>query len=168
MKVIFLDFDGVLNSGNYFNYAIRTNPDQEITEIDKMKHMLDPVAIKKLNAIIQQTDAKVVISSSWRDDRPLDEWRQMLELQGFQGEIIGITPNFGETDTGKKTGHGRRYEQIQAWLNAHDNVDGFVIIDDIIFMAYLSNHAVMTTYERGLEDKHIEEAVNMLKLGLYD
>ena len=55
--------------------------------------------------------------------------------------------------------------EIQAWLDdASPRPDAFVILDDVADMAHLAPHAVMTTWEEGLLDAHVDEA--LLRLGV--
>lgn len=60
MKVIFLDIDGVLNSGGsiFENYELYKHP--EFSHIPHPKHILP------LYEIIQKTGAYCVLSSTWR------------------------------------------------------------------------------------------------------
>jgi hypothetical protein len=51
-KIIFLDIDGVLNNSKWLKEN-KNNP-------------IDPAAVNRINVIMQKTDAKIVISSSWR------------------------------------------------------------------------------------------------------
>ena len=55
----------------------------------------DPDAVNRLNTIITLTGAKVVVSSSWRHGRSVEELQSILNQVGFVGEIIDITPYFG-------------------------------------------------------------------------
>lgn len=122
MKVIFLDVDGELTYGNYQN--------EETANIDINK-------VKLLKEICNKTDAKVVISSSWRgteDHTPKIYYilRKILaenniEVLGdtpyLKTEIIGNIPetiNLGEDLNIKcKYGTGRAAE-IQKWINEHE------------------------------------------------
>ena len=59
MKVIFLDIDGVLNSDEYFDKIENLNVQGIEREIDVNK-------IKLLKRAVDETKAKVVLTSSWR------------------------------------------------------------------------------------------------------
>ena len=72
MKVVFLDFDGVIN----------------IKDFSELK--FDSNCIKNLNKIIKQTNADVVISSAWRNNYTLDELQELLGNSGFIGKIVGL------------------------------------------------------------------------------
>lgn len=74
-KIIFLDFDGVLNSQLWY---IRTKGNREIDD-------LDTEAIGFLNTLIKNTGAKVVVSSTWRLNKTVDELQEILNRNGFKG-----------------------------------------------------------------------------------
>ncbi len=88
MKIIFLDIDGVLNceegyrSGECeykvapgFHYQGFYSPS---------KHLI--------NKLIEETGAKVVISSSWRKDG-LHRMQEIWKAEGMSGEVIDTTPS---------------------------------------------------------------------------
>jgi hypothetical protein len=106
MKVIFLDIDGVLN----------VIP----TEHDEFGCCFHKHFEYNLKHIIDQTNAKIVISSTWRLSG-LDEMKELWKKRGLAGEVIDITP-FGDIDN-------IRGDEIQVWLDNND-VKNYVIIDD--------------------------------------
>src|SRR5689334_1687229 len=105
MKVIFLDFDGVLNSLAFLR--------KEPGPLDR----LDPAAVARLSALAQRSGAKVVISSSWRLQRSLDDLRHLLRSLGFAGEVVGRTPDLTATVRVADSSAVRSME-IRAWLEA--------------------------------------------------
>jgi hypothetical protein len=123
MKVIFLDIDGVLNSGDdmrsRYNIGCLNGQPRIITHDDLNCQLFDERCCRWLEYIIRSTGAKIVISSSWRLNG-LDLMRKLWEKRGLFGDIIGVTPNFGNS----------RGEQIKAWLDANTHVVDYVIIDD--------------------------------------
>ena len=154
-RVIFLDIDGVLNSGRWYyergGYVPR--------DAD-MSAELDPSAIQCLNRIIDQTGAKVCISSSWRilEDECEANIAEMLAKRGFVGEVIGRTPIY----RGKCPEMTRRGLEIQAWIEASSPFDSICILDDSSDMAHLMPWLVQTTWAHGLTDEHVPCAVRML------
>ena len=66
----------------------------------------------------------------------------------------------------------KRSEEILEWLNINSkvyNIESFVILDDDklepsdeLSNPYLDLHLVKTTWEYGLEDKHIQLAIDIL------
>lgn len=64
MNYLFLDIDGVLNTGRYSNYLVENG----LCETDADGYLFDPEAVQNLEYIIEATDAKIVITSTWRLD----------------------------------------------------------------------------------------------------
>ena len=61
-KIIFLDFDGVLNTQHYqrlLNY-------QEKAWKDEYGAFFDPEAVLQLKRIVDATNADIVVESSWK------------------------------------------------------------------------------------------------------
>lgn len=118
-KIIFLDIDGVLNV-----YC----QDRDEFGCKFHKHFED-----NLRWIINETGAKIVISSSWRHDG-INKMRHMWKYRKLPGEIIDITPNV--TDV-VKSGVCEFYDQvdrgheIQLWIdNYKEKITSYCIIDD--------------------------------------
>ena len=77
--VIFLDFDGVLNTEQYQAWlAIEGKPKK-----DAWGPLFDPRAVANLQKIVEATDARIVISSSWRYIPTLGSLRMMWEVRGL-------------------------------------------------------------------------------------
>ena len=109
MKVIFLDFDGVLNitQGKNPTYL-------------KEFHF-EPILVKNLNNLLQKiTDLKIIVTSSWRDD--LEDAIDQLNKVGFSYEerILGSTEDLGH-----------RGEEILKVLELLD-IEKYLVIDDSI------------------------------------
>ncbi|TJZ75595.1 HAD domain-containing protein [Chitiniphilus eburneus] len=109
MKVLFLDFDGVLNS-------VRT-----ATAFGDYPHKLDQ--IQKFDAVALQlirnlnaAGVSIVISSAWRT---FCTQRDIERAMGLR--LAGETP---------KSASGRRGEEIKTWLDANPDVTEYAIVDD--------------------------------------
>jgi len=134
--------------------------------------MIDPTLVENLNKVIEQTDAKVVISSSWRYGNTTDELLLYLQKQGFTGEVIDRTPVWKEykDELGSLTANEfirfweyTRGNEIHMWLEKHD-VESFVILDDEvsdIFPVFPDNY-IRTDMERGFHSELIQEAIDKL------
>lgn len=135
MKIIFLDIDGVLNSGrSWIAFAHKTKQlDQEFSEADdpyfeRMTiNTIDPVAVGLVNKVLRDFDAKIVLSSSHRKHFPdgpekLELIRKYLTRLGLEGErCIGFTPSL----------YRKRGEEIEKWLNDHRQyVTHYIVLDD--------------------------------------
>jgi hypothetical protein len=149
MKVIFLDFDGVLNSWAFVN---RTNVKGGIIGID-------PEAVARLSRLMRDTGAHVVVSSTWRLFNTLEDLRRILTDAGLPKDqaalIIDKTPRL--------SGQHRGIE-IALWLKteAKQPVESFVILDDDSDMADLMDRLVQTSMDHGLTDHHVEIAKRIL------
>ena len=167
MKIIFLDIDGVINSAFEWvpmsergSYPINT----ALWDV----HDLTPKYIGRLNEIVDATGAKVVISSSWRIQYKHTELAKMLKTQGFTGEVIGETPIFSRTPDGVAQDRG---DEIKFWINTHDDIDSFVILDDTDFdgiVDYFYPQFVHIKKSTGLLPKHVEQAIKILNAKPHD
>jgi hypothetical protein len=158
MKVIFLDFDGVINS---LEYAMEDTERWNSGDLG----MIDERKVSLINEIIKETDAKVVISSTWRTVFDLDTLRSFLSQKGFIGEVIGATPKpFVMVYTMYGKTWSVRGEEIQEWLDKnYGEVEAFVILDDNSDMAHLTSKLVQTTWQEGMLPEHVATAIAMLK-----
>ncbi len=147
---IFLDIDGVILPGNFL-YG-KNNSLVIITE-DEFNNLC-PEAVARLNQITDATGAEIVVSSTRRMefDNILD-LRAWLKSQGITGVIRDRTPFL----------NSQRGKEIQDFLNSHkDHYEKFIIIDDDDDMLHLSNHLILTTFNEGLQDEHVREAIKRL------
>jgi len=156
VKVVFLDIDGVLNSHAF----VESIPQAERPSIIG----LDREAIRRLNRLVHQTGASVVVSSTWRLNRNRQQLQRVLDEHGFQGRVIGRTPRW---IAGRPVAGDARGFEIQAWLDAAADygidVDTFVILDDDSDMGHLADRLVKTTFAEGLRDEHVDTAIAMLR-----
>ncbi len=136
-RVIFLDIDGVLA-------PIRT--------WDRYGD-LDPACIAILNQIVACSGAGVVVASTWRHGKTVDELHAMLAAHGFTGRVVDKTP----TDLRGAA----RGDEIAAWLRQHA-VGGCVIIDDHADMGHLRSHLVQTHPAHGLRRTDVPPAMATL------
>lgn len=141
-KVVFLDIDGVLND--------------DMHELGKPA--IDSYMADILAYIICQTDAHIVLSSSWKEawarfaengyepqskrDDDLVLLKRLLDRNDLV--IEGGTPTWG-------SGPAARPHEIRAWLLTHPNVRSFVILDDDDFweFGWMNAHFVCTQTENG-------------------
>jgi hypothetical protein len=144
MKLIFLDFDGVLNSTQFF--IMCENRYIEGSRADRDIEAMCPISMSNLNHIMDQCeDVRVVISSSWRVGRGIKELKRILAKNGFKHEdkVIGKTPHRGVLNC--------RGEEIQDWIDKKFvKIDDFVILDDDEDMGKLKSHLYKTNPKHGL------------------
>lgn len=142
-KLIFLDIDGVLNTANYQTWRQLLGKDIS----DLHGYLFSPSAVRNLQRLIKWTNAKIILSSSWRLDG-LDVMRRMWTERKMPGEIYDITPYVNARDYPKFT----RGIEINTWLEKNGYLGRpYVILDDIDdFLPEQYNNVVLTNYKRGL------------------
>lgn len=154
--IIFLDFDGVLNSLAYARaHFERTGTPFGIIDIDRD-------AVARLNTLIERTGAEVVVSSSWRLGHSWDELSEILRAKGFKGRVIGVTPSHHRQVQGSVlVVSSARRDEIKAWIEEHTFQGPFVVFDDDSD-ASIEGHFIKTAWEDGLQDRHVEAAAEIL------
>jgi hypothetical protein len=182
VRVIFLDIDGVLNSESFGRALEDKHRQLGHGELERkrdttcncfaIENQIDDAAVARLNRLVAQTEAKIVISSSWRKLFDLAELKTVLLAHGLVAEIIGVTPNaFDETTrfdmtmeygaTGERLYRGH---EIDYWLRYQgEGVVHFVILDDGSDMEMHSRRLVQTDPDIGLCDDDVGLAIRMLE-----
>ena len=168
MNVIFLDFDGVLDTKHYNSYE----------DIEKR--------IKLLSEICKENDSKVVIEASSKnavDEETLEveeyaEWIKFIfkMFNKYGIECIGRTPNVEKTDSKGSIIDIWKEDEILLYLSRHPEIEHFCVIDDDDQAIYCSDldkvrdHLVKTIYfsdnpeEEGLLPRHKEEVAKKLSI----
>lgn len=166
MRVVFLDIDGVLN------HCATRGP--SATEGEPLPIPIAPECMSRLNRLIAETGAKVVISSSWRLFTSWEHLGPALVRHGLMAEVIGETPDLVNDAPWLERWRAREgapfaYErmergwEIREWLAAHPEVEQFVILDDCSDMAELKPCLVLTDPIAGLDDPDVERAKWLLE-----
>jgi Swiss Army Knife RNA repair-like protein len=153
-RVVFLDFDGVLNSARWF----RDRPADGEGLFDGYLENIDPAAVALVQGVVDETGAVVVVSSAWRVQFNASTLFGMLRLRGFRGTVVGNTPVLGVGDL-------ERGAEVRAWLSRHD-ASAWVILDDCDEGMAGDPHLVRTTWEEGLTPELADRAVAVLLGGV--
>ena len=148
MKVIFLDFDGVLCTGRQA-YA-----SGEIGVISG----LDPVALGFLDRICKDYNIKIVISSTWRIG---DSRRNFYEIFGCAG-YVNLAKSLHDDWATKSLPDKDRGHEIEEWLSVNE-CDGYLILDDATDMLdYQKPFFVNTDSMNGMLAEHYIESMKIL------
>lgn len=163
MKVIFLDFDGVVNNISYDKYMdidilVKKGENKYFPSTWSINN-LEP--FKNLLLWCQKENIKIVISSSWRI--LFDSYRYIEEMfcnifkeysyqkrkNKYNDLVIGRTKNFGD-----------RGLEILQWLNDNSelNIENYVVIDD----------EVDYDVKEYIDKKHYVQTDNKIGLTNYD
>lgn len=151
-KVIMLDIDGVLNNHtSMFLTHVGFNPE------DMSIYVMDYGCVRLFEHILLETNAKFVISSTWRFD--IDVCMRALKFFGSKPELhkerfIGITPHLRDPGT-------IRGDEIKAWLDKNPQYTNCVILDDDSDM-HEDQVLVKTKGEIGLTVKDAIRCIELL------
>lgn len=167
-KYLFLDFDGVLNTGNYQERMKK----EGIDAYDEYGPMFDPQAVNYLEQIINRTGCKIVISSTWRNEG-IVRMQQMWKDRGMPGAIYSMTPillstTFQDAVNGELLSapvKKAKALEIDMWLQKHASKEArYVIIDDESIRLDEDDyrHIIKTDEETGIGIYDVANAVLML------
>ena len=166
-KIIFLDFDGVLNTEHYQNLlCYKGEPCQ-----DEYGALFDPEAVEQLERIVEATNADIVVSSSWKI-LGLKAMQAMWEARRMSGKVIDITPKAASDnwlltadldDMDPATWQGKGME-IASWLADHASKDTrYVIIDDEhVILDSQQQHFILTNPHDGITEEVANRAIYIL------
>ena len=152
MRYIFLDIDGVIA-------VPQSDPN--------MMWTLSHACQSKLGRIIEDTSAKLVISSTWRHET-IHETIEALRDNGFihTDHIIGVTiKTYDYVDRHRDVRISiPRGLEIKHWLDSHANPPyRYVILDDQTDMLYhQKDNFIHTDSSLGLTDHDVRRAINIL------
>lgn len=147
MRILFLDIDGVLNSDLWYK-------SEKSKEFDGVLSHFDPKLVVILNNLVQKTEAKIVISSTWRNKYSNEELTKILENAGLKLDIVGFTP-----DLRRNEDYILRGNEILKWCMDNEDLLGckwkdyhdFAILDDNTdFLYWQAKHFFRTDRHCGI------------------
>ena len=104
-----------------------------------------------MNRLVTETNARIVVSSSWRGDYAL---QTIFSLAGIIEPIYGETPRLESRFRG---------EEIAKWLGERQEPYKYVILDDDSDMLDTQcNHFIHIDWEVGLTEENVNEAIKIL------
>jgi len=167
VRVVFLDIDGVLNHA-------ATRSDVLPNGTEPLPIPIAPECMTRLNRLVAETGAKIVISSSWRTFARWQDLGPALVRHGLVADVIGETPDLPNDKTWLAHWQARKGEafpferlergwEIAEWIAAHPEVTAFVILDDCSDMDVLRPWLVLTHSCDGLDDPDVERAKWLLE-----
>lgn len=176
MKVIFLDIDGVMNSQEEMLELLKRQPKNrsDVT-------LPSPAKCKLLKQLVEATDAKIVLSSSWR--LSLASIQNIIDV--FRPYALRLDGGFTQDGVPQVSFRRTKYENIQPkythnycekvyiedrgaeiayWLENHPEVTKFVILDDedSDIKHWLPNNIVKTSLYSGLTEEDVLKCIKIL------
>lgn len=149
-KIIFLDIDGVLRPMN--PYVTIRSKEQNLPKVlseryqeEAYEHINEYIlrnvyydfngeACYCVRMLCNSTNAKIVLSTSWRDFYDLQTMKKLFDLHKLGVYIIGKTIQK----------YGNRPLEIQDYLDTHPEVEHYLIIDDMNLSMDFPNHCIIT------------------------
>ena len=170
IRFLFLDIDGVLNSTDWYKkrpsreeWAKMHDISPEVFRHDHVtwaRRSIDPEAVIRLNRLVRELEAAVVLSSTWRTGFPLTRMQRVLNESGFEHMLIGSTPcanNMPRNEDGSRLYRG---DEIKAWMRTMKVApEQIVILDDDSDMGDLLPRLVNTDHDHGLTDADVDKAL---------
>ena len=175
-NIIFLDIDGVLNGYNKWNLLgwnivkrIKYKPLELWYKRITKPFGIHESKVKRLAKIVKATNAKIVMTSSWRYgwwnlpyEEQYEDQKQLTDLLNkYIIEVIDITPALKS---------GVRGKEIKSWLHKNRTiVRSFVILDDDVkdMHPYVDSFEFINTSNgiySGLTNKHVDLAICKLQI----
>ena len=161
-RIIFLDIDGVLNS-NFWNDSHQ----REISD----GTLVDGEKVKLLSMLVKRTNAKIILHSGWKywfdqDLKPLRLEAENLVMLFKKEELLleDVTPDHSTEEIRKNKKFSLvKASEILAWLAEHENVDNWVVIDDLdLHSKEIEMHQVKTDPSIGLTINDVYKAEKIL------
>ena len=88
MKIIFLDFDGVMDTAYYDHILSKKG----LQGNDSFGIIFDPNCVRNLAEVIEKTGADIVVSSSWKYFMSYKDFLDMWEYRNLPGFVTDVTP----------------------------------------------------------------------------
>jgi len=149
-RIVFLDFDGVINRVSKQGYYLSSPVEPQIER---------RLALR-VGGMVERLNASVVVSSDWRHNYTLGELRRFLQVYGGipTRRVLGVTENGWV-----------RGEEIQNWLKGMGEPVHLAILDDNhegrFSMDGVREWFVKTTPEKGVSEENIAAASKLLTTG---
>lgn len=154
--IVFLDFDGVINTRFYYHKdgklcgGFYHEEDMKVNNID---------AINLLNKLCLETNSDIVVTSSWRKHTYINNkftTKKVLINSGLN-EDINVLDDAPILDTGIG-------DEVRQWLieNNYPLDHPFVIIDDGCNPKEFEDRYIKTSFEKGFTEKEYIMALDKL------
>lgn len=150
MNLIFLDVDGVLNSTKF---AVKMLEEDNIDTF--ANDLLDEHAIRLLKVLVDETDSRIVLTSTWR--KHLESFDNLCQQIRKHGITLYAT-------TDRRSTNEHRGDDITDWLKENrGDFTNYVILDDDSDMTVHTEHLVQTSFDVGLTRADVDRAIEILK-----
>jgi hypothetical protein len=176
VKVVFLDFDGVIATAHTYN-VWRKAAQHPGTSFPRGRHkkafkkdaianvpadamLLDADCCARVQKLCDLTGAVIVISSSWRHDFTLDQLIAMLASKGITAPVVGATTT---------EGHHRGQQILDTVTKMGLAPTDIVILEDYENVAPFNGRRIQPTFDgshAGFQDRHLTKALALFGVQL--
>lgn len=162
--IIFLDIDGVMNSGDWAEKIAHRNDAQDINDdpIPIWYHpWCDVHSVRALKEFCDAHGFMIVISSSWRKSNIFDTIKELEKVYGFKSlfpYIIGQTNRLCIGKTGGKS--WTRGDEIKMWCDEFEPAWYGILDDDKDMLPEQMKHFYQVDAEHGLHEQELLEFKN--------
>lgn len=166
--VLYLDFDGVLNDGEWISSAERNaainayrerHPCRLYEAVCALAPLQDlrPELVAHVRRILDETDARLIVCSSWRSSTTDNDLRAILARVGLPFD--GTTPR----DPVKMSEYGARQRDIRTHVATLEPGTRWCVLDDDVSEYRFPGHVVRP--EDGLTAEQADAVVQILRFG---
>jgi len=156
-SIIFLDIDGVLNTINHLKR-------QKIESGKATNKVWDPTACKHISLLCEHYDARIVSTSSWRHEYPLEQLQEFFASNDIPKKlIIDVTNSIAPQHDGNNYCRGH---EVEHWLeeNNKEKIPYVIIDDEATFLETQQDQLVRVDKEKGFSTKEaVTNASNILE-----
>lgn len=166
-KVIFLDFDGVLNTERH-QQALRLGGWKRQ---DEYGPLFDPEAVENLMAVLSAVpEALIVVNSSWKLEG-MDWILELWSARDLPGKVYGVTPdyvpdllNIDLDDYDNIVMLAGKGNEVKQWIAEHaPGGCHYVIFDDMPdFLPEQEEHLIRTDPYVGITAENAAAAIQIL------
>ena len=147
LNILFLDYDGVVNIPMWSNDGKRCRynspSDNAVNNFQ---------ACQWISELCEKYDYKIVVTSTWRFS---PNYKECLYNGGLRDTVKVIGRVISSKD-------GNREHEIQQFLDEHQDIDNFIIIDDDIIKGF-NSHFVKCRTDCGFNQYEFSQAVDCHK-----
>ncbi|MDR1871877.1 MAG: hypothetical protein LBS60_08180 [Deltaproteobacteria bacterium] len=182
-KVLFLDIDGVLQpigrQNRFAHLEKKDEMDSLYSELFNLHHIdyriydqydvtavyydWDKSSVLLLKDVLETTNAKIVLSSSWKEDKTRNHMSDLLRIHGLNKYYIDNTIDIKYSNRKEYTKNLIKYTvkgvyysiralEILHYVNKYKHITNFVAIDDLNLTDGLKNNFVHTNSRLTSED----------------
>lgn len=167
MKILFLDFDGVLNDDAFYEHVHEYQTKYSLSTTDRVKRSasthINPYNVQNLKYILKlDPEVRIVISSTWRKHFSLKDLQWILTKHGVSAnKIIGKTDLVGPNEhEGSGISDIQRGDLCIRWAE-QNSVTCFVCVDDDNDFDRCRDRLVRTNSKNGLIRTKAEEILKL-------